>query len=446
VERDRSVGQRLLAPIADVRQDEVAGVLLMASLMLLLLGAYYMLKTAREALILTYGGAEVKTYSSAGQAALLLILIPAFSALASRVDRTKLVSSVTMFFIVNLLAFALFGRASRTIGITYFIWVGIFNVMVIAQFWGFANDLLTPDQGKRLFPVIGLGSNLGAWLGSSVAGRMIAAIGPFPLMFVAGGILGGCVVIAIVVSQRHKPRASPGTSAEATKPLGREGAFALIRADRYLLYIMFLAVLVNVVTTSTDYQFGRLLVERATAMFGSDAASAADRERFLGATYGRLYSYINLTGFLTQLLLVSRIFKFIGIGNALFIHPLISLVGNMLMLGGPSIRVMGWFKVADASTDYSLDNTARQALWLPTSREAKYKAKQAVDSFFVRVGDMLQAGIVYTGSALAFSVQAFAGVSLALTAAWLVVVFRLRQMYSERVEEPAVRVRSARTA
>ena len=40
-------------------------------------------------------------------------------------------------------------------------------------------------------------------------------------------------------------------------------------------------------------------------------------------------------------------------------------------------------------------NTTRQALWLPTSREAKYRAKQAVDSFFVRMGDVVQAGLVH---------------------------------------------------
>ena len=83
---------------------------------------------------------------------------------------------------------------------------------------------------------------------------------------------------------------------------------------------------------------------------------------------------------------------------------------------------MGWLKVADNSLDYSLGNTTKQALWLPTSREAKYKAKQAVDSFFVRAGDVLQAGIVFLGERLAFAVPAFAAVNLALVGGWLGVV------------------------
>ena len=83
---------------------------------------------------------------------------------------------------------------------------------------------------------------------------------------------------------------------------------------------------------------------------------------------------------------VSRVFKFLGVGKSLFIHPIVALAGYLMMLRAPSITAMGWLKVADNSLDYSLGNTTKQALWLPTSREAKYKAKQAVDSFFVRAG------------------------------------------------------------
>ena len=91
---------------------------------------------------------------------------------------------------------------------------------------------------------------------------------------------------------------------------------------------------------------------------------------------------------------VSRVFKFLGVGKALFIHPVVALSGYLLMLRAPSLQLMRWLKVADNSLDYSLGNTTKQALWLPTGREAKYKAKQAVDSFFVRAGDVMQAGLV----------------------------------------------------
>ena len=438
--RRRTAGERLLAPIANVHQHEVHGVVLFALIMLLLMGAYYMLKTARESLILVHGGAEVKTYSSAAQALILLFLIPAYSALATRVDRARLLGAVTLLFVFTLIGLALFGRSLPQIGVVYFLWVGLFNVVVIAQFWAFANDVYTPEQGIRLFPVIGLGSNLGAWLGATRAGSLIAVAGPYRVMLGAAIVLCACIALAVIVHRSRKRRETPLKRREADQPLGKAGAFELIRKDRYLLLIAMLVIVVNVATTSSDYLVGRLLIEEADVRFGSDADA---RERFIGATYGRLYSYINLGGFLIQALLVSRIFTYIGVLNALLIHPVIVLAGSLLMVGRPSIQLMGWFRVADASTDYSVDTTARQALWLPTSREAKYKAKQAIDSFFVRVGDMLQGAIVYTGNTLAFGVQAFAALNVVLVAAWLLIVFRLRRLQANTLDARAGAARPA---
>src|SRR5689334_16104402 len=167
---DKGMLERLLSPVADVRRGEAAAALLMTLTMFLVLAGYYMLKTAREVFILSEGGAEVKSYASAGQALLLLVIVPAYSAFASRVSRVQLVTWVSLFFASNILIFALARRAGLPVGVPYFLWLGIYNVMVVAQFWAFANDIYTPDQGKRLFPLIGVGSSLGAWVGSLRAG------------------------------------------------------------------------------------------------------------------------------------------------------------------------------------------------------------------------------------------------------------------------------------
>ena len=113
----RTLVERLLSPIADVRRDEAASALLMTLLMFLVLAAYYVLKTAREVFILTEGGAEVKSYSSAGQALLLLVLVPAYGAFASRVNRVRLVTWVTLFFASNLVLFVAGVQAGLHVGI-----------------------------------------------------------------------------------------------------------------------------------------------------------------------------------------------------------------------------------------------------------------------------------------------------------------------------------------
>jgi AAA family ATP:ADP antiporter len=109
------------------------------------------------------------------------------------------------------------------------------------------------------------------------------------------------------------------------------------------------------------------------------------------------------------------------------------MTGYLLMLRAPSLQLIAVLKVADNSLDYSLGNTTRQALWLPTTREAKYKAKQAVDSFFVRAGDVAQAGMVFAGERVGFTVPAFAAANVALSGAWLVVVGLLVALRARRV-------------
>jgi ATP:ADP antiporter, AAA family len=422
----------LLSPIADVRREEVGSVLLMTLLMFLLLAAYYLLKTAREVFILTDGGAEVKSYSSAGQALLLLFLVPAYGAFASRLNRVRLVRGVTLFFVGNLLFFVLAVRAGLHVGIAYFLWLGIFNLMAIAQFWAFANDLYTKEQGRRLFPLIGVGSSLGAWVGAVRAGQLMADAGPTRLLLGAGAILVVCALLPQLVDRLTVREGTTAETAAADKPVGGPGGFTLIRQDRYLLLIALLMVLLNVVNTSGEYLFGRYVVEQAQSLYGAGPEAAAARERFVGDTYSRLFSTVNLVGFLLQMFVVSRVFKFLGVGKALFIHPLVAVCGYLAVLRAPSVQLMGILKIADNSLDYSLGNTTKQALWLPTSREAKYKAKQAVDSFFVRMGDVASAGIVWSGERLLLSVPGFASVTLVLAGGWLAVVALLNRQLARK--------------
>ncbi len=90
---------------------------------------------------------------------------------------------------------------------------------------------------------------------------------------------------------------------------------------------------------------------------------------------------------------------------------------------------MQFTKILQNSTDYFFQNTARHALFLPTSREAKYKAKAAIDTFFVRLGDVLSGVLVFVGVQLAFNTEAFATVNLAFVMMWLFLAMGIAQQY-----------------
>ena len=111
--------------------------------------------------------------------------------------------------------------------------------------------------------------------------------------------------------------------------------------------------------------------------------------------------------------------------GALFVLPIVALGSYSTMLMLPVLAAVRAAKIAENSVDYSIQNTARHALFLPTSREAKYNAKQAIDPFFWRGGDLLQAAILFAGVALGLGVQAYAVLNLVLVDCWLLIAFAL---------------------
>jgi AAA family ATP:ADP antiporter len=156
----------------DVRPGESRNAFLLALNIFLILTAYYVLKPVREALILKEGSAELKSYLSAGQVVLLAFVIPFYGRLAARVPRRRLINVVTAIFAACLLVFYALGRLGTRLDIPFFIWIGIFNLMIIAQFWGFANYVYSKEEGERLFPIVGFGASIGAVFGSRLAARL----------------------------------------------------------------------------------------------------------------------------------------------------------------------------------------------------------------------------------------------------------------------------------
>lgn len=431
-EKPRGPIERALSYFADVRAGEGPGVLLLALTIFLLLAGYYLLKTAREALILTEGGAEVKAYSSAAQAVLLLAVVPAYSWLASRVARIPLMAITTVFFVINLVLFASARAGGAHIGVVFYVWLGIYNVFVISQFWAFTNDIYTEGQGRRLFPFIGVGSSLGAWVGAEAAAALVKTTtsDPGTLMIVAAVLLAVCLGLVILVNRREVARADTLGQRQNDAPISGRNGFALVMSDRYLLLIAALMVVLNIVNTSGEFLLSKLVVGDAMQHFSS--AQVDERQRFIGAFYGTFFGRVNLLGLLLQLFVTSRVLRSMGVRGALFILPVLALVNYSVIAVAPVLAVVSVLKILENSTDYSIQNTVRQALFLPTSREAKYKAKAAIDTFFMRLGDVTQAGIVKAGTSLGAGVAAFAWLNVALTVGWLVLAGQIAREHRRR--------------
>ncbi len=453
---------RALRLFTDVRAGEGGTAILLAFNVLLLFSAYYLIKPIREALILTGGGAEVKSYAAAGQALLLLGLVPAYGALADRLPRRSLLNAVTAFFAVCLVLFSALTRAELSVGVVFFLWVGIFNLMIPAQFWSFANDVYTKEQGERLFAIVAFGSSLGALVGSVLAGRLIPLIGVPQVLLLAAGLIVLGAVISNVVDARERVRHETHlplhlTTAEIPAATGeyqiqtvedsrkltvslpgisagpRSGTFRLVFQDRYLLLMAFLILMVNWVNTTGEYILGRTLTGAAEAAVASGTAGGLTVSEYIGQFYSNFFFFVNLLGLTLQLFVVARLLKYLGVRVAVMVLPLIALTGYALLALAPILALVRTVKIAENATDYSIQNTVRNVLFLPTSREQKYKAKQAIDSFFWRAGDVLSAALVYVGvTLLGLGATGFARVNLVLAFIWALLALSVGREYIRR--------------
>jgi AAA family ATP:ADP antiporter len=164
--------------------------------------------------------------------------------------------------------------------------------------------------------------------------------------------------------------------------------------------------------------------ERANSLAAADPSF--DAGSFIGAFYGGFFFWVNIAAVVLQAFVASRLVKFFGLKGVLFALPLVALGAYGLIALFASLGFVRWIKTAENSTDYSLMNTAKQLLWLPTTREEKYKAKQTVDVFFVRIGDVLAAVVVYLGTAwLSLGVRSIAVLNLGFVALSLLLALAL---------------------
>jgi ATP:ADP antiporter, AAA family len=522
----QGVLHRVLSIFAEIRPREVVSVLLLTLNVFLLLTAYYFLKVVREPLILSGGGfeiggqkldldgPEVKAYAAAGQALLLIGVVRVYGAMAKRFGRMQLTTALALFFASNLAIFYGLAQLGVPLGVPFYLWVGCFSLTVIAQFWSFANDVYTPEQGKRLFAIVGIGSSLGAMFGAQIAKRVYIPLGPYSMMLVAAGVLLVCLWITYLVHRYELAHREPGQPKADAPPGGAKGGFSMVMRDRYLLLIAGLTLVLNWVNSTGEYILDRTLVETATrslelrieappadggakpgeatldvgalvylvdqeqsrildgkitavkdGAFDVEAGGKVVQDAGKGVVYprtdkgkksalgvvigtfkGDFFYWVNTLGVLLQLFVVSRIFKYLGVRFALFILPTIALFGYSALAFLPVLSIVKIAKISENSTDYSVQNTARQALFLPVSRQAKYSAKAAIDTFVVRAGDVLAALAVLVGKMLALSTQHFAMLNMALVLVWLGIVTCIAREHRRRTEDEAPEAGSLKAA
>lgn len=412
-----------LLVFADVRRGEAGTTMLLALNIFLLLFAYYLLKVTREPLILRHG-ADFKTYASSFQALVLMPALVGFAYLSQHVPRVKLVGISTFLISSLLVVFYLLVRVDAPIaGPAFFVFVGVMNAFVVSQFWAFANDLFNEEQGVRLFGIIGVGSSLGALLGPLAAKKLFNANDPGFLMLPAAFLLALAFIVTLVVHKRTKA-VLVGGHVPAEEPLAKERFFGLTRilSNRYFSAIALMVLVYNTVNT-----LGENIKDRTILA----AAHAGQQDAYVAEVTSNFYLYVNGLALVLQLFFVSRFLRVLKVKRALYVMPLISLVSYGSMGLSVILPVVLWAKIAENAADYSIQTTTRQALFLVAPREAKYKVKTAIDTFFMRLGDVFAAALLFVANRyLDIGRTGLVLTNLTLVGVWLFLAHRIGGTYT----------------
>ncbi len=253
-------------------------------------------------------------------------------------------------------------------------------------------------------------------------------------MLLAGAVLGTCIALTFVIHKREITKPAPkqekiSAESESTKeeeqPLKKGGGFRLVFKSRYLLLIAMLILVLNLVNTTGEYIRKDIFKREAVKTVQVDESKEKEYEEALARSLSKLdsafHSLVNILAIVIQLFLVSRIFKWLGVRGAIMVLPIIALGGYVFLAFGASLLAVRWTKALENSTDYSLMNACRGALYLTTSREEKYKAKAVIDTFFVRTGDLLTGLFVFLGTTyFAFNAERFARFNVVVAVIWII--------------------------
>lgn len=410
---------RLLSRMVEVKPHETTAMLFGFAYFFCLLCGYYLLRPLRDAMGLAGGVGNLQWLFTATFIS-MLVLVPVFGAIATRWPPRRFIPYVYRFFALNVLIFGgLFATRTAEVAVSrvFFVWISVFNLFVISIFWSVIADHFKSDQGRRLFGFIAAGGTVGALVGPALAASLVVKFGVVVLT-----VLAAVLLELAVQCYRSLDRTGPNRSvtfddesgATARAHAGQDGrigggifsGITLILHDRYLLGIVSFMLLHTFASTFLYFEQGRIV---AAAL--SDTASRT-----------QLFAVVDLAvsglTILLQLFVTGRFIRRFGVVAALILLPVVGMLAVGSIALWPTLLVLVLAQGVRRAADYAIVRPGREILFTVVSREAKYKAKNVIETVVYRGGDAVSGWIFAGLSAIGIGFSGIALIFIPITALW----------------------------
>jgi AAA family ATP:ADP antiporter len=420
----------LLRRLVVLQPGEAPALLASFATLLCTFSSYTILRPVRDALGIT-SGLDTIPYLFWGVFLTMLLLQPVYGWLTSRFPRSVFLPWVYIFFAANLLMFWFWFRVQTDhtwIARSYYVWVSVFNLFVVAAFWSLMADVFSREQAVRLFGFIWAGASTGGVIGPFIDRKLALPLGAINLLPISAGLLLLALVFMAQVirwQRRQGVKTAPGaTPADARPERGIGGgvlaAFSQVSRSPYLLGIGAFVLLMTWVST--------FLYLEQQAFVAKAFTSADQRTHF----FASIDLYVQIASLAMQFLLFSRLYRWFGMRALLASVPLIMTAGYALFALAPTFMVLVVVYAVRRVADYAITRPCRDSLFTVVSREEKYQAKSLIDTFAYRGGDATSGSLHKLLVALGAGHAAVGWIGALISAAWTVLALALGRAFQER--------------
>jgi AAA family ATP:ADP antiporter len=427
-----------LKQVLDIRREEWPLALPMCAYFFLVITTFWVLKPIKKGLFIAFyerDGFQLLSWQMSGsQAELLakvlnmgvaLVAVAVFTLLSRTLQRQQLTFVFSAFFAVAYVLYSLLLDAPSSFVVwSFYLFGDLYSTLMVATFFVFLNDSVNSATAKRIYGLIGVGGVAGGAFGSTVVRSKIRDLATSEWMWVCLG-LGALIALCAFLAGRQVS-AAPAKK-EAAEPVVADGNPALeggrlVLRSPYLLSIVAIVGLYEMVSTIMDFQF------TSTVVHYLDGAE-------IGVQFSTVFALTNWVALFVQLFLTSFVMTRFGVGVALLFLPLAALLGSGAFMVAPILWFGSMLNTADNGFSYSINQSAKEVLYVPTTRDEKYKAKAFIDMFVQRFAKALAVGLsllITTYFAGFESLRWLSLLTVALLVLWILAVRYVGRVFAER--------------
>lgn len=387
-----------LKGIFNIKKEELPFSLLMGSYFFLVITSFWIVKPIKKSLFISYykatNGFDFFGWHMLGSQAELLakvlnmvvaaVAVTIFTWLARKYIRQQLTIIFSIFSIICFVIYSILVKnPGGTTVWTLYLFGDLYSTLMVPTFFAYLNDSVTGDQAKRLYGLVGFGGVLGGAVGATTLAAFIKKVSNPTWMLIMAGVAVVIIIVAVAASRLIPSKDRAAETKPAVDKVGGnpaiEGARLALRSP-YLLSIVAIVGLYEMVSTIMDFQFSSTVEHFVSG-------------ENIGAHFSKVFSITNISAMVVQLFLTSFIMTRFGVGVALMVLPVAAMIGSAGFLILPSLWTGSFLNTADNAFSYSINQSSKEALYVPTTKEEKYKAKAFIDMFVQRFAKSVAVGL-----------------------------------------------------